>query len=317
MGVSMNRRRFLGAGLAGAGLAAAAPVTSTQAAETVKAYQEGVSPWPLALNASTIRPVPPLEKIAVAADTGWDAIELWIDDLEALEKEGHDLKDVAKRVADAGLYVNNIIGLWNCMPATEEAFEESLGATRERLRRSAAVGSRYVAAIPAPDRADFDLKWGAQLYKRLLDIGRDDYGIKVAFEFVGFLEGVHRLGQAAAIALDANDPDASLVCDTFHLYRGGSGFRSIRHLAADFIANFHWNDMPAGVPRSEGKDAHRIYPGEGILPLEQALRDLKDIGYKRSLSLELFRREHWEADPREVARAGLDKLRANIVAAGV
>lgn len=315
MANELSRRGFLAASMAGAGLVATNACAA--AAPLEKKFQEGVSPWPLALNASTIRPTAPMDKIEIAAATGWDAIELWINDLEDLEKDGHNLKDVAKKIADLGLFVPNIIGLWNCMPDTPEAFEESLAATRERMRRSAEIGSHFVAAIPSPDRADFDLKWGAEMYRRLLEIGRNDYGITVAFEFVGFLQGVHRIGQASAIAIDADDPDACLICDTFHLYRGGSGFNGVKHLQPDFIANFHWNDMPADIPQSEGKDEHRIYPGDGILPLHQVLRDLRAIGYKRTLSLELFVRELWEMDPRDVAAEGLRKMRENIAAASV
>lgn len=314
MSHAFNRRTFLSTAAAGIGAATLAGPAAAETAAPAK-YQEGISPWPLALNASTIRPAPPMEKIAIAAKTGWDGLELWINDLEQLEEEGHDLKEVARRMQDQGLYVPNIIGLWDCMPETEEAFQASLATTRERLRRSADIGSLFVAAIPTPDRADFDLAWGAACYRRLLQIGRDDYGIKVAFEFVGFLKGVHRLGQAAAIALDANDREASLICDTFHLWRGGSGFDGIRHLDPDFIADFHWNDIPQDMVREEGADADRVYPGDGHLPLHQLLRDLRDMGYARALSLELFRRDLWESDLEEVAAVGLRKMRAQIAAA--
>ena len=80
------------------------------------------------------------------------------------------------------------------------------------------------------------------------------------------------------------------------------------------IADFHWNDLPAG-DCTQMKDEHRIYPGDGILPLVQALRDLRKIGYQNCLSLELFNREHWAMDPATVAREGLAKMHANIAAA--
>ncbi len=307
----MNRRGFF-AGVAGGALGA-----SAASAESSPRYQEGISPWPLALNTSTIRPATLEEKIAVTAAAGWDAIEPWINELEDHEKAGGSLEDLGKEIRDRGLFVANIIGLWDCMPATPEAFEQSLPATRERMRRSAAVGARFVAAIPAPDRPDFDLKWGAHCYRELLRIGREDYGITVAFEFVGFLKGVHRLGQASAIALDANDADACLIADTFHLFRGGSGFDGVQHLQGDFIANFHWNDVLDEVPREQQGDAHRVYPGDGVLPLTQLLKDLKKIGYRRTLSLEIFHREYWKLPAKEVAETGLRKMRENIAAAEV
>ncbi len=169
-----------------------------------------------------------------------------------------------------------------------------------------------MASIPAPDRASFDLKWGAERYRDLLKIGREEFGIIVAFEFVGFLKGINRIGLASAIALDADDPDACLICDTFHLYRGGSGFNGLRQLAPGFIADFHWNDVPAAPPREQLRDEHRIYPGDGILPLKQVLSELAVINYAGPLSLEMFNREHWKQDPAVVAKTGLAKLREQV-----
>lgn len=304
----MDRRTFL-ASSAAIGLAA------TAQGQPEKKYQEKISPWPISLNTSTIRPATLAQKIDAAANAGYDAIEPWIDDIENHETSGGNLKDLGKSIRDKGLFVPNVIGLWNCMPEGEEAWKASLPQTRERMRRAADIGSKHVAAIPAPDRADFDLAWGAQLYRELLRIGRDDYGITVAFEFIGFLKGVHRLGQASAIALDTNDLDACLIADTFHLFRGDSGFNGVRHLQGSFIANFHFNDVPDAPARTEMGDEHRIYPGDGILPLEQLCRDLVAIDYRGPLSLELFNRAHWEQDPNDVAKIGLEKTRAVIRAA--
>ncbi len=312
MANEIDRRSFLTIG-AGATLASAA--TSPAQAAPAKRYQDKTSPWPLCLNSSTIRPTPFEDKIKIAVETGYDAIEPWINELEDYEKAGGDLEDLGKKIADLGLFIPNIIGLWNAMPPTEELFEKSLEATRERMRRSAAVGSQHVACIPGPDRPDFDLAWGAELYRRLLDIGREDYGITVAFEFVGFLKGVNTLGEACAIAFNANDRDACLISDTFHLFRGGSGFNAIRHLDGDFIADFHWNDVLDDPPREKQRDEHRIYPGDGILPLEQLLRDLAEIGYQGPLSLEMFNREHWKQDPKVVAETGLRKMREQVARA--
>jgi len=313
----LNRRTFLFSSAAATGALAAGSVPARAAENAPKRYQDGISPWPLVLNTSTIRPASLEDKLRVTAAAGWDGIELWINELEDYEKGGGNLKELAQRIRDMGLYVPNIIGLWNAMPPTREAFEASLVETRERMRRSAEVGSLHVAAIPAPDREDFDLKWGAEMYRELMRIGREDYGLQVAFEFVGFMKGVHRLGQACAVALDANDDKACLIMDTFHLFRGGSGFNAIGLLQGALIANFHFNDVPADVPREAQGDEHRLYPGDGILPLTQVLQTLKVIGYKKALSLEIFKREYWEQPPDQVASDGLRKTRECIAAAEV
>ncbi len=326
MSNKINRRGFLaGVGATGAGAIAAGGTLAAPPAQAAKKekkgkkqFQEGISPWALSLNTSTIRPASLEDKIAIAAEVGFDAIEPWIDDIENYEKAGGDLKVLGKQITDLGLYVPNVIGLWDCMPPAEEAFEASLEKTRDRMRMCSLIGSQRVAAIPAPDRADFDVPWGSECYRRLLEIGKQEYdGLIVAFEFIGFFKGIYRLGLASGMAMDTNDRDACLIADTFHLACGGSGFNGIRHLDGNFIGNFHWNDLPAEPTHREARDHDRIYPGDGVLPLEQCLRDLKTIGYKRALSLEMFNRAHWEQDPRVVAKTGIQKMRDNIIASGV
>ncbi len=311
----MDRRKFIQtSALTGAALTTGLPLTY---AKENTAYQQGKSPWPICLNASTIRPASLEEKINVASKAGYDALEPWIGDLEKYEKEGGDLKELGGKIKDKGLFIPNIIGLWDCMPMDDQDFKDSLTATRERMRMSAAIGSKHVAAIPVPDREDFNVETGIRRYKELLKIGREEYGIIVAFEFVGFFKGIHRFGEAAGIAIDVNDKDACLIMDTFHLYRGGSGFNSIKHINADFIADFHFNDVPSTTPRNELGDKDRIYPGDGILPLVQLLKDLDSINYRGPLSLELFNREHWKQNPLDVANTGLKKILDLIVKAGV
>jgi 2-keto-myo-inositol isomerase len=52
------------------------------------------------------------------------------------------------------------------------------------------------------------------------------------------------------------------------------------------------------------------YPGDGVAPLASMLRDLRRIGFRGVLSLELFNRDYWKQDALKVAQTGLDKMRA-------
>ncbi len=311
----MNRRKFIQTtAIAGTALTAGVPISCTN---KNKGYQNGKSPWPICLNTSTIRPASLEEKINAASKAGYDAIEPWIGDLEKYEADGGNLEELGAKIKEKGMFVPNIIGLWDCMPMDEQAFKDSLPATRERMRKAAAIGSKHVAAIPVPDREDFNIETGVRRYKELLKIGRDEYGIIVAFEFVGFFKGINKFGEAAGIAIDVNDRDACLVMDTFHLYRGGSGFNGIRHISGDFIADFHWNDVSDATPKDKLGDKDRIYPGDGILPLVQLLKDLKSINYQGTISLELFNREYWKQNPLDVAKTGLSKIQKSITLANV
>jgi sugar phosphate isomerase/epimerase len=74
---------------------------------------------------------------------------------------------------------------------------------------------------------------------------------------------------------------------------------------------FHLNDYPA-LPRDKITDADRVYPGDGVAPLPAILRDLRQLGFRGYLSLELFNREYWKQDALTVARTGLEKMRAAV-----
>ena len=51
------------------------------------------------------------------------------------------------------------------------------------------------------------------------------------------------------------------------------------------------------------EDAHRLLPGEGVIPLDDILTRLKQIGFDGLCSIELFRPEYWERDPAKLATA--------------
>src|SRR5437879_11447789 len=63
------------------------------------------------LNSSTIRPVPILKKIEIAAKAGYSAIELWHDDIDAHLAAGGTLREIRKAVDDQNLDVPTTIYL--------------------------------------------------------------------------------------------------------------------------------------------------------------------------------------------------------------
>src|SRR5262249_45764260 len=127
-------------------------------------------------------------------------------------------------------------------------------------------------------------------------------------ELWGHSRNVRRLGEAVLIAIESGQPQARILPDVFHLYKGGSDPRGVRLLAPTAIGIFHVNDYPAH-DRATINGAMRVYPGDGVAPVKQLFRDLRAIGYRGMLSLELFNRGYWMQDAPTVAKIGLEKLR--------
>jgi len=270
-----------------------------------------VTTWPICLNTSTIRPAGLLDKISIAAETGYSAIELWNDDLTQFEQQGGSLSEIRQRLQDSGLKVPGVIALFDWMQSERTRKESAFGEVRRRMKQAAAVGAARIVASPVPDWPNLDIGRAAARYRQLLELGKES-GVTPAMEFLGFFRNVYQLEQAVAIAQQAEHPDACIVLDPFHLHRGGSGFGGVKLLKEVKISICHFNDSPASPRQFEQVDGDRVYPGDGILPLGQMLRDLVSIGYKGYLSVELFNPTYWQQNLREVARIAREKTESII-----
>jgi len=101
----------------------------------------------------------------------------------------------------------------------------------------------------------------------------------------------------------------------FHIYKSGADFNGLRLMSNRMIQVFHMNDYPADPPREKARDSDRVFPGDGVAPLSQIVRDLADNGGGQVLSLELFNPTYWQRDALEVARTGLEKMKAAVAKA--
>ena len=296
----ITRRQFAGQ----VGLAAAGLVLGARAAEG-KRWQQGRSPWPLCLDTATIRPQSLEDKIRLAAKHGFDAIEPWEGEVNDFETKGGNLDDLGKRIRDAGLFVPSVIGLWKALPATDAEFEQNLPACRERMRQARAIGAQHVQTIPWFDwpkvtpAGTLDRKKLAGYYRRILEIGQQEYNLQPAFVFLEFVHDLRTIDHALEVLRAADHPKAQTIPDTFHMHVGGTPVEDVSKLAGSQIGIFQFADAPAGIPREELKDHHRVLPGDGVLPLVEALRRLRATGYAGAISLELYNPDYHQRDPDE------------------
>lgn len=259
------------------------------------------------LNASTIKTTPILEQIRVAAEAGYKAIELWHDDIDAHLKQGGSLSEIRSALSDRGLQVPTTIFLKGWWDTVGDVYARDMDEIQRRLEQAAELGAPHSIAGPPLGSVDFEV--GAAQYARLLEVGRQ-FGVKPVMEFLGFAAEVNTIEAALEVMNSAENPDATLVLDPFHCFRGGGSIETIARLEPEQIAVSHFNDAPDFPPRHLQQDPDRVLPGEGIIDLKRYCALLKQIGYNRCLSLELFNRNLWAQDPAEVARTGLEKLRA-------
>lgn len=267
------------------------------------------------LNTSTINgwklSVP--QQIEIAANAGYEAIELWLPHLHEYVAGGGKLKDVRQQLVDSGLAVPSAIGFGQWIVDDADQRRKGLEQCQRDMQLLAQIGGQRIAAPPSGATAQpiLDLLACAQRYRTLLELG-DKIGIAAQLECWGHSHTLSRLGEIAFVAMESGHPGACLLPDVYHIYRGGSDFAGLRLVDGKSIHVFHLNDYPANPPRSELKDADRVYPGDGTAPLDQILGTLRSNGFRGYLSLELFNRDYWKQDPNHVAATGLRKMHAAV-----
>jgi sugar phosphate isomerase/epimerase len=291
---------------------------ATTSALTATANGTTVPPDPafrFSLNTSTIRgqKVPLDEEVRIAAQVGYQGIEPWTRELDEFQKSGGSLEELGRRIRDLGLCVIDVIGFAEWAVDDDERRRKGVETLKRDMEMVRKIGGSRIAAPPVgmTDRSDVDYLRFAERYRTILELGEHE-GVTPMVEVWGFSKCVHRLGQAAEIAIESGHPSACLLADVYHLYKGGSGFEGLGLLHASALQVFHMNDYPADPPRESIKDEHRVYPGDGIAPWKTIVGRLVSVGFQGWLSLELFNREYWAQDPTLVARTGLQKMKAVI-----
>ena len=263
-------------------------------------------PFKLCLNTSTIRPQPLLEKIRLTAEAGFEGIELWINDIYEHVGQGGEVSDVEKALADHGLIVPCMIALRGWGEASELEYPLMLDEARRRMELAARLGSPWVVATPP--REECGLEQISRRYRDLLELGRET-GVRPTMEYISFFRSVSRLDQAWRIVEEANDPDATVIIDSFHTWNSGGDINELRKLPAGRISHFHIDDADPQMPAGTQADPNRVMPGDGPIDLRAEIEILREIGYEGTVSLELFNPGLWEQDPAEVLGAGIERMR--------
>jgi 2-keto-myo-inositol isomerase len=317
--MELSRREVLSSAAAALGAA----VVSSSAGEAQAPGATGArtrpanEPFGYCLNTSTIRGnnLDIAAVVAAAAKAGFHAIEPWIREIDDYTSKGGTLKDLGKRIADAGLTVEGAIAFNSFLDDDEARRAASMEKLKIDMDKVAQIGGTRIAAPPGNNRAAaVSLDNAAKYYREALEMG-EKTGVQPLLELWGTHPVLGPLSHGIYVTVAAGRADASLLMDVFHLYKSGTPFTALKQVNGASLHVIHLNDYPQAADASTLNDGNRIYPGDGAAPLRQILRDLRDNGFRGHLSLELFNRDYWARPADENLKTAMEKIRTTVRAA--
>jgi 2-keto-myo-inositol isomerase len=248
-------------------------------------------------------------------------------DLEFCEKHGYDLIEIRlDKLRDylQTYTVDDLVEFFNKSKIKPFAFnalefiifrdETGYQQIKDDLQFLCEVGEKInckkIVVVPTFDIGEYTKdqikEESIRVLNELADTA-DKYGVKLAYEFVGYPNcSVNTFGQTYDIVTAVNRNNVGMVLDCFHFHAMGSRIEDLKNADANKIFIFHIDDsedLPVGALR----DDKRLWPGDGAIDLDTIVSTLKEIGYSEMVSVELFRPEYWEWDIEETIRVGKEK----------
>ncbi len=262
----------------------------------------------LALNGATIMPSPLEDDVDIAASCGYTALEIWAGKLDAYTTSGSSPEGLADLMRAREIAPGCINSIEDITCRDVDGRRALLDELRERVATAITLGAPSIVVVPS--RRDPPVPYrkavaeAVEVLRSMSDVAGE---ISLAFEFLG-KPGctVPTLGMATEIVQRVDRPNVGMVIDTFHFYAGGSAFDDLHHVPLEELFVVHLNGCE-DLPLSELTDAHRLYPGEGAIPIGSIVGALHDRGYDGVVSVEIFRPEYWDQDPRHVARTAYER----------
>jgi len=295
----LDRRSFLELGV----MATAAGCVGARGGRSAK----------FSMNASTLRgyDLAFLDQMRAVSKSGFAGYEPWMKDLRAAKESG-TLGEACRIARDGGVsFVNGIaFGQWvHPDPAVRKAGIEE---TKRDMAILAEIGCPRIAAsmfgVQKPGSPVVPNEAIAERYAAVLDLGRE-MGVRPLLEYWGHSVNLSRLEDALDVLALLNRPDAAILADVYHTYRGGGSFEAYRRLSGSTLPVLHVNDYPAQPPREKLVDADRVWPGDGIAPWKDVFANLESANADPWLSIELFNPSCWRTTPDDTLRVGLEKIR--------
>jgi 4-hydroxyphenylpyruvate dioxygenase len=245
------------------------------------------------------------DKLAAAAQAGFDGIEVFEPDLVA---SPWSPVEIAARCADLGLSIDLYQPFRDLDSTDAIRFDRNLRRAERKfdVMQQLGVDTVLVCSSVSDDAVSDVDRLAEQLATAATKAG--DRGLRLAYEALAWGRHVFTWEASWEAVRRADSPALGLCLDSFHvLSRGGdpTGFAGI---PGDKLFFLQLADAPQlEMDVLQWSRHHRLFPGQGAFDLATFLRCVLQAGYRGPLSLEVFNDVFRQSEPR---RTAVDAMRS-------
>ena len=261
------------------------------------------------INGASTMPYALEEDLRSAAAAGFEGVELWTAKVETYLKS-HGVEDLDGTLRELGLAAEALCP-YGLVSFGENA-EENVAKIEEAAKLAEGLSCPILLVCPDVPPSDMGevaaIKQAGAMARKLGKICAD-HNASIAIEPLGRHPFVPGPKEALRIVEEADHANVQIMMDTFHYYKSDVPISDITAIPIERLAIVHINDCE-DLPKAQLTDGHRLWPGEGVIPLREMIGAIRDNGYEGALSVEIFRKAYWEKDVNWIARNAKKSLDA-------
>ncbi len=246
------------------------------------------------------------EKLAAAAQVGFDGVEIFESDLVNCASSP---AEVRRRAEDHGLRIELYQPFRDFEAVPPAAFAHNLRRAERKFQLMNELGADLLLVCSSVSAAatDDDALAADQLHQLAEQAARHD--IRIAYEALAWGRHVSDYLHSWSIVRTADHPNLGLCLDSFHILSRPVDPGDIRDLPGERIFFLQLADAPRmHIDVLQWSRHYRCFPGQGRFDLPGLLEAIVATGYQGPLSLEVFNDVFRQADAERTATDGMRSL---------
>ncbi|MDC7226508.1 MAG: sugar phosphate isomerase/epimerase [Spirochaetales bacterium] len=253
--------------------------------------------------------------IMIAAETGYDAVELHTDKLDRYLASGFTGKDIKKLLDKHDMKVSCIDIIGDVETQKPDLWAGVLKKAELLVDTAAEIGCGTIQLNAFMELADRSVKENIDLtasnIRKICEIGKKR-GIRFQYEGAAWTP-IHSIEQCKALVEEVAMDNFGFVVDFWHFWasRGGSP-EDISKLDKNMIYGVHVADgyrPDEGAPWVDETELRGALPGDGEIPIGEWIDAVRSTGYDGFYSGEILHHGLWEANLMEIAADTLGRMK--------